>query len=124
MKRAWYVSIRSESPRFAVRVVSVFDYSKPERALELEVPDLEGVAALIRELGPVSSVPPRYMDVEGPGSFLRIATLPEQPLARLLRLGLSELKTAAGSVTLVLPLLTRGEVEQRIAAWKRRPKDS
>ena len=106
MARAWHLKSRPQGlptkDNFELR--------------EFELPDLASVEELIRSIEPVSHVSSPYMEVSGLGAFLRIGTLPLEPLDELLRRALEELLSHQGSTGLATTFLSRAEILERIPA--------
>ena len=111
MKRLWYVDIRKREDAIAIRVSNVFDGCEQEEPVEARVRNAADVEAILRALEPVAFISRRYMEVNGLGSLLRIASLPRTPLAVIVEGALAALDSPPSSV-IVTPFLTRDEISR------------
>jgi hypothetical protein len=118
MKRLWYVDIQRREDAFLLRAANVFDGCEPEEPVSVRVTDPLDVEAVLRTLTPIARISRRYMETNGLGSLLRIASLSKVPLDDLLAQALEDSAPEPASV-LVTPFLTR----QEVAACLRRRHD-
>ncbi len=112
MKRLWYVEAGKRGDAFVVRVCNVFDGSEDDEPVETEVSRLVDVEAILRAIGPFARIPRRYMEVEGFGGLLRIASFPKSPAKELIAQELADIESGPGSSILVSPFLTRREISR------------
>jgi hypothetical protein len=125
MKRLWYVDIQKRDEAFLVKAVNVFDGCEADEPVSARAPTLSDVEAILRALKPFCRIPRRYMEINGLGSLLRIASLPNTPLDELVAHTLGDQPPVPPSV-LVTPFLTSDEVarclgrrHKRLAAAKK-----
>jgi len=111
MKRLWYVDIRKREDAIAIRVSNVFDGCEQEEPVEARVRSAADVEDILRALKPIAFLSRRYMEVNGLGSLLRIASLPRTPLAVIVEGALAALDSPPSSV-IVTPFLTRDEISR------------
>jgi hypothetical protein len=109
MKRLWYVDIQQREDAFAIRVSNVFDGCEAEEPVEARVRNATDVEAILRALKPMAFISRRYMEVNGPGSLLRIASLPRTPIGVIVESALAALDSPPSSV-MVTSFLTREEI--------------
>ena len=109
MKRLWYVDIVRREDAINVRVLNVFDGVESEESVSARASSLADAEAILRALKPFCRIPRRYMEINGLGSLLRIASLPKTPLDELVAYTLGDQPPVPPSV-LVTPFLTRDEV--------------
>src|SRR6266498_213237 len=109
MKRLWYVDIQKREDAIAIRVSNVFDGCEAEEPVEARVRSTADVEAILRTLKPIAFLSRRYMEVNGLGSLLRIASLPTTPLAVSVERVLAALDSPPSAVV-VTSFLTRGEI--------------
>ncbi len=109
MKRLWYVDIQKREDAIAIRVVNVFDGCEAEETVETRVRSAADVEAILRAIKPLTFISRRYMEVNGLGSLLRIASLPRMPLEATVERALAALDSPPSSV-IVTPFLTRNEI--------------
>jgi len=107
MKRLWYVDIQRRDDAFLLQAVNVFDGCEADEPVSAQVPDPLDVEAILRALKPFCRISRRYMEINGLGSLLRIASLPKAPLEDLLAHAFENLPSR---FVLVTPFLTRDEV--------------
>jgi hypothetical protein len=119
MKRLWYVDIL-KGETFLVRAVNVFDGVETEDAVEAQANTLAGLEAILRRLKPFARLPRRYMEINGLGSLLRIASLPQSPSGELVAHALEDLGSARPPV-LITPFLTRDEISWCLSRKDRAP---
>ncbi|HEY3124962.1 MAG TPA: hypothetical protein VGK70_12995 [Thermoanaerobaculia bacterium] len=111
MKRLWYVDIQKREDAIAIRVVNVFDGCEAEEPVEARVRSAADVEAILRALKPIAFLSRRYMEVNGLGSLLRIASLPRTSLEVIVERALVSLDSPPSSV-IVTPFLTRDEISR------------
>ena len=111
MKRLWFADVQKRGDAFAIRVANVFDGSEAEELGEVLVPDAADVEAILLALEPSALVSRRYREVNGPGSLLRIASLPKTASDLIVGRALADLDSPSPSVV-VTPFLTRGEISR------------
>ncbi len=116
MKRLWYVDIQRREDAFLLQASNVFDGCEEDEALSAQVIDPLDVEAVLRALNPIARISRRYMEINGLGSLLRIASLSKVPLDGLLAQAL-EVSAPEPPSVLVTPFLTRQEVA---ACFRRR----
>jgi hypothetical protein len=109
MKRLWYVDIQRREDAFLLQASNVFDGCEADEPVSARVTDPLDVEAVLRALEPVARISRRYMETNGLGSLLRIASLPKIPLDDLLAQAL-EVSASTSRSVLVTPFLTRREV--------------
>ena len=109
MKRLWYVDIQKRDEAFLVKAVNVFDGCETDESVSARAPGPADAEAILRALEPFSRIPRRYMEINGLGSLLRIASLPKTPLDELIAHALENPAPESSSV-LVTPFLTHAEV--------------
>jgi hypothetical protein len=109
MKRLWYVDIQERGEAFLVKAVNVFDGCEADEPVSARAATLSDAEAILRALKPFCRIPRRYMEINGFGSLLRIASLPKTPLDELVAHTLGDPPPVPPSV-LVTPFLTRDEV--------------
>ncbi len=109
MKRLWYVDIQKREDAIAIRVSNVFDGCEAEEPVEARVRSTADVEAILRALKPIAFLSRRYMEVNGIGSLLRIASLPRTPLGVIVERVLAALDSPPSSV-IVTSFLTREEI--------------
>jgi len=109
MKRLWYVDIQRRDDAFLLQACNVFDGCEPDEPVSARVADPLDVEAVLRALKPIARISRRYMETNGLGSLLRIASLSKIPLDDLLARALEDSAAKPPSV-LVTPFLTRQEV--------------
>lgn len=109
MKRLWYVDIQKREDAIAIRVLNVFDGCEVEEPVEARVRNAADVEAILRALEPVAFISRRYMEVNGLGSLLRIASLPRTPLEVMVKRALAALDSPPSSV-IVTSFLSRAEI--------------
>jgi hypothetical protein len=107
MKRLWYVDIQRRDDAFLLQVANVFDGSEADEQVSARVSDPLDVEAILRALKPFARISRRYMEINGLGSLLRIASLQKAPLDDLLAHVFEDLPSHS---VLVTPFLTRDEV--------------
>jgi hypothetical protein len=118
MNRLWYVDIQRREDAFLLRASNVFDGCEADEPVSAQVTDPLDVEAVLRALKPIARISRRHMEINGLGSFLRIASLLKVPLDDLLAQALTDSAPKPPSV-LVTPFLTR----QEVAACLRRRHD-
>jgi hypothetical protein len=111
MKRLWYVDIQKRDEAFLVKAVNVFDGCSADESVSARASRLADAEAILRALKPFCRIPRRYMEINGLGSLLRIASLPKTPLDELVAHALEDPAPVSRSV-LVTPFLTRAEVSR------------
>jgi hypothetical protein len=109
MKRLWYVDIERREDAVTIRTLNVFDGCAADEPVSKRVSRLADAEAILRALKPFSRISRRYMEINGLGSLLRIASLPTTPLDELVAHALGDEPPVPPSV-LVTPFLTRDEV--------------
>jgi hypothetical protein len=109
MKRLWYVDIQKRDEAFLVKAVNVFDGCTADEPVSARASSLADAEAILRALKPLTRIPRRYMEINGLGSLLRIASLPKTPLDELVAHALGD-PAPASRFVLVTPFLTRDEV--------------
>jgi hypothetical protein len=109
MKRLWYVDIQKREDAIAIRASNVFDGCEAEELVEARMRNAADVEAILRALKPVAFISRRYMEVNGLGSLLRIASLPRTPLGVIVERALAALDSSPSSV-IVTSFLTREEI--------------
>jgi hypothetical protein len=109
MTRLWYVDIERREDAVTIRALNVFDGGAADEPLSVRVHSLADAGAILRALKPFCRIPRRYMEINGLGSLLRIASLPKDPSDELVALALADGTPAFRSV-LVTPFQTRDEV--------------
>jgi hypothetical protein len=109
MKRLWYVDIERREDAVTIRALNVFDGGAADEPLSVRVHSLVDAGAILRALKPFCRIPRRYMEINGLGSLLRIASLPKDPSDELVEVALTDPTPAFRSV-LVTPFQTRDEV--------------
>ncbi|MGH9443935.1 MAG: hypothetical protein ACRD16_16845, partial [Thermoanaerobaculia bacterium] len=90
MKRLWYVDIRRRDDAFLLEASNVFDGCEEDEPLSARVADPLEVEAVLRALKPIARISRRYMEINGPGSLLRIVSLSQVPLDGLLAQALAD----------------------------------
>lgn len=118
MKRLWYVDIQRRDDAFLLQASNVFDGCEGDEPVSARMTDPLDVEAVLRALKPIARISRRYMETNGLGSLLRIASLSTVPLDNLLAQALEDSASKPPSV-LVTPFLTR----QEVAACLRRRHD-
>jgi hypothetical protein len=113
MKRLWYLDIRKRGDSFLLEAVNVFDGCEPDEPVSAEVPDSANVEAILRVIKPFTRISRRYMEINGLGTLLRIASLSKVPLDDLLAQALEDLPSGSPPV-LITPFLTRDELLSRL----------
>ena len=116
MKRLWYVDIQRREDAFLLKASNVFDGCEEEESVSAQVTDPLDVETVLRALKPIARISRRYMEVNGLGSLLRIASLSKVPLDALIAQALEDSASKPPSV-LVTTFLTRQEV---VACFRRR----
>jgi small-conductance mechanosensitive channel len=109
MKRLWYVDIQKREDAFTIRVFNVFDGCEAEEPMEVRVPGEADVEAVLRAIKPLAFISRRYMEINGLGSLLRIASLTKMSLEAILARVRSALDSPSPSVV-VTSFLTRKEI--------------
>jgi hypothetical protein len=109
MKRLWYVDIERREDAVTIRALNVYDGGAADEPVSTRVYSLDDAGAILRALRPFCRIPRRYMEINGLGSLLRIASLPKNPSGELVTLALGDPAPVFRSV-LVTPFLTRDEV--------------
>jgi hypothetical protein len=109
MKRLWYVDIERREDAVTIRALNVYDGVAANEPVSARVHSLADAEAILRAMKPFCRIPRRYMEINGLGSLLRIASLPKDPSDELVALALGDPAPAFRSV-LVTPFLTRDEV--------------
>jgi hypothetical protein len=109
MKRLWYVDIQRREDAFLLKASNVFDGCEEDEPLSAQVTDPLDVEAVLRALKPIARISRRYMEINGFGSLLRIASLSKAPLNGLLAQALEDSAPQPPWV-LVTSFLTRQEV--------------
>ena len=104
MKRLWYVDIQRREDAFLLRAANVFDGGDAEEPVSARVTDPLDVEAVLRALKPIARISRRYMETNGLGSLLRIASLSKLPLDDLLAQALEESASKPPSVSLTMRL--------------------
>ena len=116
VKRLWYVDIRRRDDAFLLQASNVFDGCEADEPVSAQVTDPLDVEAALRAVNPIARISRRYMETNGLGSLLRIASLEKVPLDDLIAQALEDSAAKPPSV-LVTPFLTRREVA---AGFRRR----
>jgi hypothetical protein len=116
MKRLWYVDVRRREDAFLLEASNVFDGCEEDEPVSARMTDPLDVEAVLRALKPIARISRRYMEINGLGSLLRIASLSRVPLDGLLAQALEDSAPQPPWV-LVTPFLTRQEVA---ACFRRR----
>ena len=116
MKRLWYVDIQRREDAFLLEASNVFDGCEEDEPVSAQMTDPLDVETVLRALKPIARISRRYMETNGLGSLLRIASLSKVPLDGLLAQALEASAPEPPSV-LVTSFLTRQEVA---AAFRRR----
>lgn len=111
MKRLWYIDIQRRDDAFLVEASNVFDGCEAEEPVSARVRDPLDVEAVLEALNPVARISRRYMETNGLGSLLRIASLSNVPIDDLVARALEDSASKPSSV-LVTPFLTRQEVAE------------
>ncbi len=111
MKRLWFLDIQKREDAIAIRVSNVFDGCEAEEPVEARVRSAADVEAILWALKPIAILSRRYMEVNGLGSLLRIASLPSTPLEVILERVLAALDSPPSWVV-VTPFLTRDEISR------------
>ncbi len=109
MKRLWYIDIQRREEAYLLKAVNVFDGGAMDEPVSARAPSAVHAETILRALKPFARIPRRYMDINGLGSLLRIASLPKSSSDELIALALGEPLPLPTSV-LVTPFLTRDEV--------------
>jgi hypothetical protein len=109
MKRLWYVDIQRREDAFLLQASNVFDGCEADEPVSAQVTDPLDVETVLRALKPIARISRRYMETNGLGSLLRIASLSKVPLDDLLARALEDSASKPPSV-LVTPFMTRQEV--------------
>jgi hypothetical protein len=111
MKRLWYVDIQKREDAFTIRVLNVFDGFEAEEPLEVQVASEGDIAATLRAIKPLAFISRKYMEINGLGSLLRIASLPKMSLEAIVARALAALDGPSSSV-IVTSFLTREEISR------------
>src|SRR6202043_1332353 len=74
MKRLWYVDIQRRDDAFLLQASNVFDGSEGDEPVSARMTDPLDVEAVLRALKPIARISRRYMETNGIGSLLRIAS--------------------------------------------------
>ncbi len=110
MNRLWYLDIQKREDDIAIRAVNVFDGGDAEEEpVEAHVRSAADVEVILRAIKPLAFISRRYMEVNGLGSLLRIASLPRTPLDVIVKSARAALDSPSSSV-IVTPFLTRDEI--------------
>jgi hypothetical protein len=109
MKRLWYVDIERREDAVTIRALNVFDGCTADEPVSARASSLADAEAILRALKPLSRIPRRYMEINGLGSLLRIASLPKTPTDELVAHALGD-PAPVSRFVLVTPFLTRDEV--------------
>ena len=107
------MDIRKRGDGFLLEAVNVFDGCEPDEPVSAEVRDPADVEAILRAIEPFTRISRRYMEINGLGNLLRIASLSRVALDDLLARALEDLPSVSQSV-LVTPFLTRDELSSRL----------
>ena len=110
------MDIQRREDAFLLQAANVFDGGEPDELVSARVRDPLDVEAVLRALKPIARISRRYMETNGLGSLLRIASLSKVPLDDLLAQALEDSAPEPPSV-LVTSFLTREEVA---ACFRRR----
>jgi hypothetical protein len=109
MKRLWYVDIERREDAVTIRALNVYDGGAADEPVSTRVHSLADAGAIVRALKPFCRIPRRYMEINGLGSLLRVASLPKTHSDELVAYALGDPSPVSSSV-LVTPFLTRDEV--------------
>ena len=111
MKRLWYVDIQRRGDAFLLEASNVFDGCEEDEPVSAQMIDPLDVEAVLRALKPIARISRRYLEINGLGSLLRVASLSKVPLDGLLPQALQDSAAEPRSV-LVTSFLTREEVAE------------
>jgi len=113
VKRIWYMSIKKAAKGYKTRFMPVQNGREmQEAAIDTEQADLDEVERLVRRVAPKAYV--SETTISGSG-LLGLATLPEEPLEALVQRIRHDLESPKGSSGVLIPLLTRSELEEMAA---------
>ena len=116
MKRLWYVDVQRRDDAFLLEASNVFDGCEEDEPVSARMTDPLDVQAVLRAVKPIARISRRYMEVNGLGSLLRVASLSKVPLEDLLAQALGD-SAPEPPLVLVTSFLTRQEVA---ACFRRR----
>src|SRR5262249_27532304 len=116
MKRLWYMDLERRGDAFALEVRNVFDGHQDDEPIAVEISRQEDVEKVLRACRPLARIPRRYMEVNGLGSILRIASLPKVPAGELIAQTLAGLDSQPPArYVLVTIFQTREEIAACVA---------
>jgi len=117
MTRRWFVDVGKRDGGFAIRVFNVFDGREDDQPIEVLVSRKEDVGEFLRQVGVSTRVEQRYMEVNGLGTLVRIASMPAIPISDLVGRAVSDAMASEKPFVLVTTPETRQEILRRLRQW-------